>query len=59
MQTVLLIQIFAVLISVFVTVYIYHEKESESQKYLGLLSMTILFQMLGYLFEITAGVPSL
>lgn len=54
MQTVLLIQIFAVLISVFVTVYIYHEKESESQKYLGLLSMTILFQMLGYLFEITA-----
>lgn len=54
MQTVFFIQIFAVLISVFVTVYIYHERESESQKYLGLLSMTILFQMLGYLFEITA-----
>ncbi len=54
MQTLLWIQIFAVLISVFVTVYIYHEKESESQKYLGLLSMAILFQMLGYLFEITA-----
>lgn len=54
MQTVILIQLFAVLISVFVTIYIYHEKESESQKYLGLLSMSVLFFMLGYLFEITA-----
>ncbi len=54
METVILIQIFAVAISIFVTVYIYHEKESESQKYLGLLSIAILFQMVGYLFEVTS-----
>ena len=40
------IQILAVAITIFVTIFIYHENVSESQKYLGLLSVSVLFQML-------------
>lgn len=48
------IQILAVAITIFVTIFIYHENVSESQKYLGLLSVSVLFQMIGYLLELTA-----
>lgn len=54
MNIAILIQLLAVAVSIFVTIYIYHENVSESQKYLGLLAVSVLFYMLGYFFEITA-----
>ncbi len=54
MNIAILIQLLAVAVSIFVTIYIYHENVSESQKYLGLLAVSVLFYMLGYFFEVTA-----
>ncbi len=53
MNIAILIQLIAVAVSIFVTIYIYHENVSESQKYLGLLSVSVLFYMLGYFFEVS------
>lgn len=54
MDIYVVIQSFGVVLAILVTIYVFHETVSETQKYLGLLGVAVIFHMVGFLFSLMA-----